>query len=212
MIHKLLKNRKRGFTLVEILVAVLIAAAIMTTLIMVFRSNVLSWKWGQKRMGFNQKIQLVMKRIFTDIKNINPIVKEDSNGNLWFQGEKIGDLYPNIVRVTNTDGNKKNGGEELSFYLTNFSDLTRKDFIRYYLDKDKLMRQLIDYQGKKSSRLVTDSASNLHFFADPNDIHEVGVHLTIGDKKDPKLKEDLDFSVRLDTDLVCVKMYNNEKK
>lgn len=152
-----------------------------------------------------------MKQIFTDIKNINPIVKQDSKGDLWFQGEKIGDLFPNIVRIENTDGDKKNGGEELSFYLTDFTNLTRKDFIRYYLDKTNLIRESIDYNGNKKAKIVSERATNLHFFADENDIHEIGIRVTLTDKLDPKLKENLEFAVRLDTDLVCVKMYENNK-
>ena len=117
-----LRNKKKAFTMIEMTVSVLIISVIVLTLIMVFRSNVVAWKWGQKHMGFNQKIQLVMKQIFTDIKNINPIVKQDKNGNIWFQGEKMGDLYPNIVSIFNKDGDKGNGGEELAFYLSDFTD------------------------------------------------------------------------------------------
>jgi len=204
-------KKKSGFTLIEISVSILIVSVIMITLIMVFRNNILSWKWGQKHMGFNQKIQLVMKQIFTDIKNINPIVKQDTKGDLWFQGEKIGDLFPNIVRIENTDGNKTNGGEELSFYLTDFTDLTRKDFIRYYLDKTKLIRESIDYNGNKKVKIVSERSTDLHFFSDENDIHEIGIRVTLTDKLDSKLKENLEFAVRLDTDLVCVKMYENKK-
>jgi type II secretory pathway component PulJ len=198
--------RRNGFTLVELAISAVIILIIGLVLVVVFRFNITSWKWGQKHMEFQQKVQLAMKQIFTDIKRVNPIVSGDERGNLWYQGEKIGDLVPNLVRIYDKDKNPENGGEEIVFYHTTFKDLAQKTHVRLFLENGSLFRETTDPNGTKKRMVISNKASELHFVPNPADICEVGVRLMITDDLNPELKEDLNFAVHLDTDLVCVKM------
>ena len=201
-----IKLSKKGFTLIELSVSTLIVAMISLVLIMVFRSNLNSWRWGQQHMEFNQKIQLIMKQIFTDLKNVNPILQKDSDGHLYFKGEKINDLFPNLVTIYDKDKNPDNGGEEILFYQTSFLDLNRRDQVRYFIDKEKLVREIKDYNGNIKKKILAKKASDLSFSADPQDIRQVLVKATIFDDDNPEIKDTLDFAVRLESDLLCVKV------
>ncbi|HEY9069862.1 MAG TPA: type II secretion system protein [Candidatus Ozemobacteraceae bacterium] len=202
--YKFIRSR-RAFTLVELSISAVIVVLIGLVLIAVFRSNLATWKWGQERMEFNQKLQLAMKQVFTDIKRINPVVQTDSLGNLWFQGERIGDLFPNVIEVVETDKEPANGGEELVFYHTSYTRPGEKVQVRLFLEKDALMRETTDQNGSRSRVVISDRVSDLHFRRNPADINEIAVTMRIADDMNPKLVEELAFAVHLDTDLVCVK-------
>ncbi|HOT27075.1 MAG TPA: type II secretion system protein [Candidatus Ozemobacteraceae bacterium] len=194
-----------GFTLVELAISAVIVSLIGLVLVAVFRSNLATWKWGQERMEFNQKIQLAMKQVFTDIKRINPVVLTDTQGNLWFKGERIGDLFPNVIEVVDTDKQPENGGEELIFQHTTYRKPGERTQVRLFLEQGALMRETTDQNGTRSRVVISDKVSNLHFVRNTADINEISVSMTIADDMNPKLTEDLVFAVRLDTDLVCVK-------
>ena len=195
----------KGFTLVELSISSLVIALVVLVLIMVFRSNLATFAWGQKHMEFNQKIQLVMKQIFTDLKQINPILKQDEDGHIYLQGEKIGDLFPNLVTIYDKDKDSANGGEEVVFFLTSISDINRRDRIRYFLEKGELIREVQDYNGTTRRKAIAEQAAGLQFAPDTGDIRQILVSLTMTDPKSPGRVETLDFAVRLETDLVCVK-------
>jgi prepilin-type N-terminal cleavage/methylation domain-containing protein len=199
-------QHKKGFTLIELSISSLIIALIALVLIMVFRGNLTTWKWGQKHMEFNQQVQMIMKQIFTDLKTVNPVLNIDADGNLMFQGEKINDLFPNLVTIYDKDKDPQNGGEEIVFFQTSFTDINAKDRVRYYLDKEKLIREIEDYNGNKKTKVLAEKASDLFFKADPGDIRQVLIKLTVINEKNPEMKEKLDFAVRLETDLVFVKV------
>lgn len=198
--------KKKGFTLVELSISAFIVALIALVLIVVFRSNLNTWKWGQKHMEFNQQVQMVMKQIFTDLKLVNPVVKLDADGHMMFQGEKINDLFPNLVTIYDKDKKPENGGEEIVFFQTSYNDLDKKDRVHYFLEKGKLIREISDYDGKKKRRIVAEKAKDLFFSGDINDIRQVFIKVTLIDEKNEKIQENLDFAVRLETDLVCVKV------
>ncbi len=199
------KRPNKGFTLVELSFSVLLVALIFLVLIVVFRSNLATFKWGQQHMEFNQKIQLVMKQIFTDFKQINPILRQDEDGHIFLQGEKIGDLFPNLVTIFDKDKNPDNGGEEVAFFLTTFTDLDQRDHIRYLIDKGELIRQKTDHNGNVKRSIIAEKASDLFFVEDPGDIRQIKIKVTLTDPKKPERSEEIDFAVRLETDLVCVK-------
>lgn len=205
-----MKRRRTGFTLIELSVSSLVVALIALILVMVFRSNLTAWKWGQKHMEFNQKIQLAMKQIFTDIKAINPLVTLDMSGDMWFQGEKPTDLMPHLVTILDTDHESENGGEQIVFFHTSFSSPSERTRLRFYLEEGALIRETTDGNDVKKKTVIADQVSNLFFKPNSNDIYEVEVAMTITDNKNPDLKEDLKFAVRLDTHLVCVKMISKD--
>ncbi|NLF97400.1 MAG: hypothetical protein GX569_11720 [Candidatus Riflebacteria bacterium] len=186
-------------------ISVLIIALIILVLIMVFRSNLATFKWGQQHMEFNQKIQLVMKQIFTDFKQINPILSQDEDGHIFLQGEKIGDLFPNLVTIFDKDKNPENGGEEVAFFLTSFTSINQRDHVKYFIDKDELIRQKTDHDGNVKRSVIAEKASELFFAEDPGDIRQIKIKVTLADPKKPERSEKIDFAVRLETDLVCVK-------
>lgn len=199
------KQMKSGFTLIELSVSTLVIALIILVLIMVFRSNLATFKWGQQHMEFNQKIQMVMKQIFTDLKQINPILKQDEDGHIFLQGEKIGDLFPNLVTIYDKDKNPDNGGEELVFFLTSFTDINKRDRVRYYIEKEELIREIQDYHGNSRRGVIADKAADLQFAEDSGDIRQIHIKVKLTDPKKLERVEHITFAVRLETDLVCVK-------
>ncbi len=202
---RFIKTRRAGFTLIEMSVSSLIIALIVLVLIMVFRSNLNTFAWGQRHMEFNQRIQLVMKQLFTDFKSINPILKQDDDGHLYLQGEKIGDLFPNLVTIYDKDKKPENGGEEVVFFLTSMNDLNMRDRVRYYLEKGELIREVQDYNGNTKRKVIAEKAADLQFYGDNGDIRQMHVKFILEDPKKPGNVENVDFAVRLETDLLCVK-------
>lgn len=203
---------RRGFTLVELTLTSLIISLIALVLVVVFRGNLTAWKWGQKHMEFNQKIQLAMKQIFTDIKKINPVVVTDERKNLMFQGEKGGEFLPNLVEITDLDNDPTNGGEEIRYVHTSYNRPGERIYIRMFLEQEEknakdgaLVREVTDGNGSRKRTVISNRVSDLHFWSNPSDIREVRVGMTITDDRNPDLHANLAFAVSLDTDLVCVK-------
>ncbi|MBF0407215.1 MAG: type II secretion system protein [Candidatus Riflebacteria bacterium] len=205
--------KKSAFTLVELMITTVIVSLLGIVLIVIIRSNLSTWRWGQQHMEFNQKVQLAMKQVFTDIKNINPILEMDEKYNIWFKGEKGGEFFPNTVEIDDLDGDNSNGGETLTMIHTVFSNIGEFTKVRLYLEttdkKEKfkgiLMREVEDRNGKKTKMVVYDRVSELHFRNNERDIKEIGVSMVITDENNPKLNLNLAFAVSLDTDLVYVK-------
>ena len=200
-------NEKRGFTLVELSVSALVVSLIFLVLIMIFRGNLQTWQWGQKHMEFNQRVQLVMKQMFTDFKQINPILVTDSDGHIWVQGEKGGDIQPNLVTIYDHEPETSAGGQELVFFLTSLNDPSRRDRVRYHInEKGELVREVQDYHGNPRARVIAKKAADLVFRNDPGDNRQIKTSVTITDDENPDMVETVDFAVRLETDLVSVKM------
>lgn len=203
---------RRGFTLVELTLTSLIISLIALVLVVVFRGNLTAWKWGQKHMEFNQKIQLAMKQIFTDIKKINPVVIIDERKNLMFQGEKIGEFLPNLVEIVDLDLEPNNGGEEIRYVHTSYNRPGERVNVRLFLEKESkdgkegaLVREVTDVNGSRKRTVISNRVADLHFLPNPVDIREVRVGMMITDDRNPELRVNLSFAVSLDTDLVCVK-------
>ena len=200
------KKPASGFTMIELAISSVVIGLIALVLMLAFRSNLHIWRWGQEHMDFQQKVQLVMKQIFTDIKRINPLIALDMTGDIWFEGERGGDLLPHLVTIYDIDGDPLNGGEMIEFYHTSFTEPNDRTRVRLLLDGDALIREVKDHTDTLRRMVISTQASNLFFKPNPNDIHEVLVNITITDDDSPKLKKELDFAVRLDTDLVYVRM------
>lgn len=204
-------TRRHAFTLVEMSITMLIVSLIGLILLTVFRSNIVAWKWGAKHMEFQQKVQLAMKQVFTDIKRINPMVYADENGNFWFKGEKIGDLVPNLVDIVDKDQNPNNGGEEILMWHTSYVNPGEKTGVRLFLEEGALVRELILANDTRKKSVVSNKVADLHFLKNPDDILEIKTSMVITDDRNPDLKETLAFAVHLDTDLVCVRMLGAEE-
>lgn len=212
------RSSRRGFTLVELTISALIISLIALVLMVVFRGNLTAWKWGQKHMEFNQKIQLAMKQIFTDLKKINPMVVMDGQKNLLFQGEKLGEFLPNLVEIVDLDLDPNNGGEEIRYVHTSYNRPGERVGVRLFLEKDDknakdgaLMREVTDVNGARKRTVISNRVSDLHFQTNLADIREVRVGMLITDDRNPELRENLSFAVSLDTDLVCVKFLSQNQ-
>lgn len=201
-----MKNNN-GFTLVEILISSVVISLVVIVLIMVFRSNLHTFQWGQKHMGFNQHVQLVMRQIFTDLKNINPILTQDIQGHLLIAGERSGDLRANMVTILNHHPESENKNDELSFVLTTFSDINRRDHVRYYVDPETtaLIREVTDNRGNVAKREISPLVRDFSLKNDPFDRRQIRVGLTIINEDDETMKDQINFAVRLQTDLVGVR-------
>lgn len=199
-------SKKSGFTLVELSISALIVSLIATVLIYVFRSNLQTLKWGQKHMSFNQHIQLVIKQIFTDLKDVNPVITMDAGGHIWIQGEKNGEIRRNHVDIYRASSEEQN--DTISILLTDFHERNRRDLITYYIDVlGQLIRSFQDYDGNSENQVIAKRASKLKIGSDPYDNRQITLSLVITNDDDLSMSEKIDFAVRLQTDLVGVRLH-----
>ena len=194
--------KKSGFSLVELAVSVLIIACISTVLIIVLRSNLTSMKFGQKHMDFNQKVMLAIRRVFYDIKRINPILKRSNKYGYALKNEESGDPKPRkiFIRKSQAPGI---GKDELEFVIDSNLDVSDIYNIFYYLDKNKLQREVRNNAGHTTTETVLENVASFTVDNDPMDIKQIFVKLSVNDPE-KKLRRDVDFAVRLETDFVYV--------
>ena len=194
--------KKSGFSLVELAVSVLIIACISTVLIIVLRSNLTTMKFGQKHMDFNQKVLLAIRRVFYDIKRINPILIRNNSYGYALKNEQSGEPKPRKIWVRKSK-EPVLGKDELEFVIDSNLDVSDIYNIFYYLDKNKLQREVRNNAGQTTTETVLENVASFTVDNDPTDIKQIFVKLSV---KDPekKLKRDVDFAVRLETDFVYV--------
>ena len=194
--------KKSGFSLVELAVSVLIIACISTVLIIVLRSNLTTMKFGQKHMDFNQKVMLAIRRVFYDIKRINPILIRNNSYGYALKNEQAGEPKPRKIWVRKSK-EPVLGKDELEFVIDSNLDVSDIYNIFYYLDKNKLQREVRNNAGQTTTETVLENVASFTVDNDPTDIKQIFVKLSV---KDPekKLKRDVDFAVRLETDFVYV--------
>ena len=115
--------KKSGFTLVELAVSVLIIACISTVLIIVLRSNLTTMKFGQKHMDFNQKVMLAIRRVFYDIKRINPILIRSNKYGYALKNEQSGEPKPRKIFIRKSQAPVL-GKDELEFVIDSNLDVS----------------------------------------------------------------------------------------
>lgn len=201
------KVKNKGFTLVEVLTSALIVGLLATVLLVVLRSNLTTMSWGQKHMDFNYKIQYFMKQFYTDIKKINPHVYVHKYGHLYIKGEAGEEFFPNVVRIEKDIIN--NSGTELLFVLSSLKSDSEAMAIKYYYDKksETIIREIRPADGPPRAIPVARNAKDLRFHVNENDSKSVRVTCKIFDDKRPEVFEDVDFTVRLEGDLMTVKVF-----
>jgi general secretion pathway protein J len=69
-LNKLIKNRCKGFTLVEVLVSVLIFSIIILTLFSSFKAFIISSEYVKDEVTYNEKIRNIFKRINMDLESL----------------------------------------------------------------------------------------------------------------------------------------------
>lgn len=197
------KIRKSGFTLVELSISVLIISSIIMVLLMILRSNLNTFKWGQAHVSFEQKKLLAARQIFYDIKSINPILSSDRMG-VKLKGESMEEFGVNLVTI-----DKKNENfNTLRFIQASFEDLEKRDVVYYFVKENNLYREITDKNGKGSGKVILENVVSLVFDEDSNDHKQIHVKFMVGDPKNNLKPEPVDFVIRLETDLVHVKTIN----
>ncbi|MBP5469007.1 MAG: type II secretion system protein, partial [Candidatus Riflebacteria bacterium] len=114
--------KKSGFTLIEISVSALIVSIIATVLIVVLRGNLNTLKFGQKHMDFDRKILLTIRRMFYDLKHINPILSKSEKYGYTLKGENIGEPKPRKVFIRKSKDLKEKQ-DELEFVIDSNLDV-----------------------------------------------------------------------------------------
>lgn len=194
--------KKSGFTLVEISVSALIVSIIATILIVVLRGNLNTLKFGQKHMDFNQKVLLTIRRIFYDLKHINPILAKSEKYGYTLKGENIGEPKPRKVFIRKSKDLKEKQ-DELEFVIDSNLDVEDVYNIKYYVKDKKLLREVRDVSAKTTTDTVMDNVSSFWVSKDEKDIKQIYIKFVASDDK-KNLKRDIDFAVRLESDFVYV--------
>lgn len=194
--------KKSGFSLVELAVSVLIIAVISTVLIIVLRSNLTSMKFGQKHMDFNQKVLLAIRRMFYDLKRINPVLHKSKTYGYAIKGEESGEPKPRKIFIRKSQAPEL-GKDELEFVIDSNYDIEDIYNIKYYLENGKLQREVRDLSATTKVETILENVASFSVDNDSADIKQIFVKVSVNNLKE-KLKRDVDFAVRLETDFVYV--------
>lgn len=195
--------KKSGFTLIEISVSALIVSIIATVLIVVLRGNLNTLKFGQKHMDFDRKILLTIRRMFYDLKHINPILSKSEKYGYTLKGENIGEPKPRKVFIRKSKDLKEKQ-DELEFVIDSNLDVDDIYNIKYYVTKDhRLMRETRDKSAKTTADMVIENVDSFLVTKDEKDIKQIYIKFMVSDAK-KALKRDIDFAVRLESDFVYV--------
>lgn len=198
-------KKKSGFTLVELAIAVLIISCISVVLIIVLRGNLNTMNMGQKHMNFNQKIAFATRRMFYDLKAINPMISESGQFGYSVKGEAIGDAKPRMVLI-----NKYSDGQyEIEFTRQENFDSMKLYRIKFYLKDGNLIREERNPVGKVKTEVIMEKVTLFEADNDPSDIKQIYVAFVASDPENKIKPEKIDFAVRLETDFVCVKKFED---
>lgn len=201
-------KHKAGFTLVELSIAVLIISCISMVLIIVLRSNLNTMSFGQKHMNFNHRIAMATRKIFYELKGINPILERTETHGYALKGETKGFPIPRLVTIN--EYNDKTS--DIEFSINQEPGDGEPYRIRYYLEKNKLLRYERNPVAKEKIDVIMDNVSNLEFSTDEEDIKQIYVSFTASDPENNVKPKVIDFAVRLETDFVCVKKFEGVAK
>lgn len=199
--------KKSGFTLVELSVSVLIISIISIVLIMVFRSNLNTVKFGQKHMDFNQKVLLAMRRIFYDLKSINPVLYKSETYGYAIKDEKSGEPKPKMIFIKKFASPDKN--DELEFALDNGKDVEETYNVLYTINNNNLIKRTRNLKLEEKEEIVLENVSLFRVENDSQDVKQIYIRFIADDKK-TGLKRDVDFAVRLESDFVYVDKQDNQ--
>jgi hypothetical protein len=193
---------RAAFTAAEILVVTFVASLLIMVLFSVSRSNLNTMSWGQKHMDFNYKIQYMMKQFYTDVKRVNPAISFGKYGDLYLSGERTGEVFPQIVKI---ERKADNSGEKIHLPLTTIYDDTKMRMITY--DYDKKTKVLIRKDtDTKQAEVLAYNVHDLTFSKSDDDPKSIKLTCRIEDDKRAGVFEDIDFTVRLESELVSIQV------
>ena len=198
-------KHKTGFTLIEVAVSTAIISILAVIMLSVFRNNLNTMSWGQNKMDLHYKIQVLMKRFYLDIKNINPVV-ELQGSHLYFRGEDNKSFFPTLVGIGDLEKNLR--GKSLYFrHIDTRTDQSITSIEWKYNEKDKtIIREVQPPLGELKKEVVAQNISELYFYRPENDLKSVRMTCKMFDAKDIKKVEELDITVRLECDMLTVQL------
>ena len=195
--------KKSGFTLVELAVSMLIISLIATTLIIVLRGNLNTLKTGQRHMDFNQRVLLAMRRVFYDLKHVNPVLVKSETSGYALKGEHIGEPKPRKVFIRKSKEPFLNK-DELEFVIDSNKDIDDIYNIKYYLDDGgNLVREVRDITAHTKIEKVLENVASFSVDNDQLDIKQIYVTFFAKDSAGT-ISREVDFAVRLESDFVYV--------
>ena len=97
-------SRRKGFTLVEVLVASLLLGMLVTILTMVFNQSSIAWRTGKASVAEMNKMRSYYSRVQRNADNFLPGVKGTESGRVLSFGE-VGDSGRAVVQFDSPDAN-----------------------------------------------------------------------------------------------------------
>lgn len=94
-----MKRKKRGFTFIELIIAVTIFSIIAVSIYSVFRSGFMLWYRVSPMIQSNQSLRFFFNTVSSDLKNAIPYMKEDVN----FEGSHTKMSFMTLVEVAGSD-------------------------------------------------------------------------------------------------------------
>ena len=211
---------KKGFTLIEIMIAVAIASVVLLSIFGVFNQNMQAWYHGEKKMVLQAELSRVLSYIYNDLKRVNPAIYYDQNFDLWVAGEKFKEAKPNEIELIDENTNVTDGFERIKFKVYLVEPFSKRETIEYYLQKDPNSVTPVYLKNKKGSAfvlirsvddretIVSENVENIKFFKTPGDLKnlKVSAKITMPPEYDIKNRTDsFDLNVRFDNDHIVLR-------
>jgi prepilin-type N-terminal cleavage/methylation domain-containing protein len=199
-----MRNKKRAFTLIEVMVALAIMGLVLAGMFMYLRTNLVTYNRGQKKLSLQMELQRVMKFLYVELKRVGPIVYLDKKNNIVLDDE-----YNNDYKLSKLEFDShlsKNGDtyvyRKVGFWRSDVFHLVRPEKVEIYYEKGKgLMKKVTDQHGKSRVALISPYVTGILFTVNKEDnkMLRISVYLKKGGKKDS-----FNLLIRLDTDFMGV--------
>ncbi|HOD39536.1 MAG TPA: type II secretion system protein [Candidatus Wallbacteria bacterium] len=209
-----------GYTLVEIMIAMAIAALLMTSVFYAFSQNMDSWHRGEKKLALQSEISTIMYRIYYDLKRINPAIYYDQNFDLWVSGEKFKEAKPNEVELIDENQNRQDGFERIKFKIFMVEPFAKSQVIEFYLKKDPDSIETKYIKNKYGSAnvlirlcdgdetIISEHVEELKFKKEPSRISTLNVHVKVNmppEYRAEKRTDFIDLKVKFDNDHITLR-------
>lgn len=133
------RARRRGFTVVELLVAAAVFSLILLAIMGVFRQSMDQMKRGDEEMFLQTEVARILTDIYFELTSINPRPFLDKAGDLWIAGERLGEVEPNTVAFTDWDERTERGYDTITWRDHARESLTDSEVVSYHLDPDPVV-------------------------------------------------------------------------
>ncbi|MCK5685499.1 type II secretion system protein, partial [bacterium] len=172
-----MKMKKRGFTLVEVMIATGIMGVLIIAIFYYLRGNLNMYKKGSSKISFQTEVQRVMKVLYIELKKVNPSIYMDSDLNVVLDDEYRDDLKLTPVELYDLDNNINNGFERINLWehkLRRFSEKKRNSF---YVKKGKgLFKESFNSETDViHKKLISSYVTDIKFFRNKYDNNVIRV-------------------------------------